>query len=150
MTRSRRKREEARAHAERGALRAGEAVTEAVARVARAGERRRTLLEHDAALQVEARSLAAAAGETAAAILDVPSVSVSGRSLPGAGFADIDEWGGRAHAALFVVRSALEAERQQIVDEANVLGAAVLREQLAGSNVSLVRQRLEAVLATTS
>ena len=97
--------------------------------------------------RAEAEGLAVAARETAAAILEVPSVSSSGRSRPGAGLAEIEDWGGRAHAALFVVRGGLEAERQLIVDEANVLAGTVLQEPLAGSSVALVRRRLESVLA---
>jgi hypothetical protein len=144
---SRRKGKEARAAAQLSVRRASEALAEAVARVGRAEQRSRSLVEQDAVLRAEAEGLAVAAHDTATAILGLPSVSGSGRSLPGVGIAEIEDWGGRAHAALFVVRGGLEAERQRVVDEANALGAAVLREELAGASVALVRRRLEAVLS---
>ncbi len=145
--RSKRKGKDARAAAELSALRAREAVTQAAARVGRAQERRRSLLEQDTVLHAEGEGLAVAAQDTAVAILEVPSVSDSGRCPPGSGLAEIEEWGGRAHAALFVVRGGLEAGRQRLVDEATALGAAVLREEVAGSSVAAVRRRLEAVLS---
>jgi hypothetical protein len=143
---SRRRSKDVKAEAERSMLRAREAVAEAVARVARAQQRRRALLEREAELGAETERLVETANATAAAIRDVPTVSESGREPPGAGLDGIAEWGGRAHAALFVVRGVLEAERQRIVDEASELGAAVLREQSAGASVASVRRRLEAVL----
>ena len=147
LQRSRRKSKEAIAEAERDVLRAREAVAESVARIDRALARRRALLEHEAVLRAEAEGLTVAARETAAAILEVPSVSSSGRSRPGAGLAEIEEWGGRAHAALFVVRGGLEAERERIVVEANVLAAAVLREPLGGIERRARAAAARAVLA---
>ena len=52
----------------------------------------------------------------------------------------------RATAEPDLVRSQLEGERDRLVREANELGGAVLGEQLAGSNIALVRRRLEEAL----
>ena len=143
---SRRRSKDVKAQAEQSVLRAREAMAEAVARVARAEQRRRALREREAELRAETARLLEAAHTTATAIRDVPTVSESGREPPGVGLHGAAEWGGRAHAALFVVRGVLEAERQRIVDEASELGAAVLREQSAGASVASVRRQLEAVL----
>ena len=116
---SRRRSKDVKAQAERSVLRAREAVAEAVARVARAEQRRRALREREAELRAETARLVEAAHTTATAIRDVPTVSESGREPPGVGLDGAAEWGGRAHAALFVVRGVLEAERQRIVDEAS-------------------------------
>ncbi|RDI75311.1 hypothetical protein Gocc_1109 [Gaiella occulta] len=73
-------------------------------------------------------------------------MSESGRADPGGSLPEVEEWGARAHAALFVVRDGLEAERERIVSEAAALASAVLGEQVAGASVALVRRRLEQVL----
>ena len=56
-------------------------------------------------------------------VSEVPRLSDSGRSAPGTSLAEIDEWGARAHAALFVVRGGLESEREKVVLEAHALAA---------------------------
>jgi hypothetical protein len=58
--------------------------------------------------------------------------------------AELEDWGGQVRSALFVARGTLEAERERVVVEANVLGASVLGEQLGASSVALVRRRIEA------
>ena len=73
----------------------------------------------------------------------LPRLSESGRKAPGTSLGEIEEWGSRAHSAIFVVRGGLEAERERIVHEATALAEAALGEQVAGSNVALVRRRLE-------
>ena len=70
-----------------------------------------------------------------------------GAPRPGTSLAEIDEWGARAHAALFVVRGGLESEREKVVVEAHALAEAALGEQTAGVSVALVRRRLEESLA---
>ena len=98
------------------------------------------------AAQAEAFALVRDASDVASRLQDVPRVSASGREAPGQDLAQLSEWGSRVHAALFVVRGQLEGERDRLVREANELGGAVLGEQLAGSNVTLVRRRLEEAL----
>jgi hypothetical protein len=75
-------------------------------------------------------------------------VSESGRAQPGAELSEIVEWGGRAHAALFVVRGGLAVERERIVREAGELGSVVLGEPVAGSSVGAVRRLIERALQT--
>ena len=67
--------------------------------------------------------------------------------MPGTSLDELEEWGARAHAALFVVVGGLEGERERIVLEANALAAAALGEQTGAASVALVRRRLEQSLA---
>jgi hypothetical protein len=142
--RSRRAGEAANADAERAVRRAAVAASDAAATVSRMRERLQALAGDETALQAEGAALVSEARDVARAIVDVPRLSDSGRTAPGGSLDEIEEWGARAHAALFVVSGGLENERERIVIEANTLGASVLGEQLAGSNVVLVRKRLEA------
>ena len=109
-------------------------------------DRLRALGSEEAALRAEAEGLAVEAAQVARAVAEVPRLSDSGRAVPGSSLAEIEEWGARAHAALFVVRGGLESERERVVQEANALAAAALGEQLAGASVALVRRRLEEAL----
>ena len=93
--------------------------------------------------------MAVEAQHVAREVAEVPRLSDSGRPAPGASLAEIDEWGARAHAALFVVRGGLESEREKIVLEAHALAAAALGEQSGGASVALVRRRLEESLAAS-
>ena len=85
--------------------------------------------------------------DLASAVAELPRLSDSGRTAPGDALDTIEEWGARAHAALFVVRGGLENERERIVLEASTMAAAALGEQVAGSSVTLVRKRLEESLS---
>lgn len=148
-TRSRRAGEEAVAQARREVTRARETLADAGARVVRIIARREAHVDSGRVLQAEAEGLVVAARDIAARIRRTPRVSESGREQPGTTLPELEEWGARVHAALFVVRGGLEGERERIVVEANTLGAAVLGEQLAGSSVALVRKRLEGHLQGT-
>ena len=106
-------------------------------------ERHEAVIGKGVALRAEAEALVAEAQEVAQRVFEVPRLSDSGRTEPGTSLSEIEEWGARAHAALFVVRGGLEREREQVVREANELAAAALGEQLAGASVALVRRRLE-------
>ena len=140
---SRRAGEDARAAAERAVRRAAVAAEDAAATVAAMRERLEALVRDEAALQAEGEGLAVEARHVAADVATAPRVSESGRAAPGSSPAELEEWGARAHAALFVVRGGLETERERIVLEANTLATAVLGEQVGGSSVALVRKRLE-------
>jgi chromosome segregation ATPase len=144
--RSRRAGEDAKAAADRAVRRAAVAAEDAATTVARMRERLEALVREEAALQAEGEGLAVEAGHVAAAVAELPRVSESGRSVPGSSLAEIEEWGARAHSALFVVRGGLENERERIVFEANALAAAALGDHAGGSSVALVRKRLEASL----
>lgn len=141
--RSRRTGQEARAAAERAVRRAEVVVTDAQATVARTSERLRALEGDGSALRAEGEGLVVEAREVARDVSALPCLSDSGRTVPGASLQAIEEWGARAHAALFVVNGSLENERDRVVLEANALAAAALGEQVAGASVALVRRRLE-------
>jgi chromosome segregation ATPase len=141
--RSRRAGEDVMVAAERAARRAAVAVEDAAATVAGMRDRLEGLVRVEAALQAEGEGLAVEARHAAAAVAELPRVSESGRSVPGASLVEVEEWGARAHAALFVVRGGLENERERIVFEANSLAAAALGDHAGGASVALVLKRLE-------
>lgn len=145
--RSRRVGEDARADAERAVRRAAVAAADAATTLARMQERLTVLAAEEAALLAERAALAFEAREVAQALADLPRLSGSGRTAPGASLEEIEAWGARAHAALFVVRGGLENERERIVAEANTLAATALGEQVGGASVALVRKRLEESLS---
>ncbi len=140
---SRRAGEDARAAAERAVRRTSVLVADAAEAVARQEERLRLVLSDQVALRAEAEGLAVEAQTVASDVAEVPRVSESGRTAPGTSLEEIEDWGSRAHAAIFVVRGGLETERERIVHEATALATAALGEQVAGANVALVRRRLE-------
>ena len=127
--------------------RATVAAADAADTVVRMRERVAALAGDEVALRAEADGLAVEAQQVAREVAEVPRLSDSGRAAPGTSLAEIDEWGARAHAALFVVRGGLESEREKVVLEAHALAAAALGEQTAGASVALVRRRLEESLA---
>ena len=141
--RSRRASEEARSAAERTLRRAKTTAEDAAAAVTRADARLTGVSEHEASLGAEAGRLEGEAREAAARVGEVPRVSDTGRMPPGSGLEGVEEWGARAHSALFVVRGGLENERERLVVEANGLAAAVLGDHAGGASVALVRERLE-------
>ena len=115
-----------------------------------AGHQLERLAALEAGLHAEQRALGAEgevlvlrAGEVATEIRDVPRVAEGARADPGASVEELEEWGARVRAALFVVHGTLEAERERIVAEANALGASVLGETLGATSVALVRRRIE-------
>jgi chromosome segregation ATPase len=147
VARSRRAGEETRSAAERAVRRAVVGAADAAATVARIRDRRGDLAGEEVGLRAEAEGLAVEARDVARAVADVPRLSHSGRAGPGGSLDEIEEWGARAHAGLFVVRDGLENERERIVLEANTLAAAALGDHAGGTSVALVRKRLEESLS---
>jgi len=140
---SKRAGEEIRLAAERGRRRAAVAVTDAADAVSRSEERLRQARSDEVALQAETEGLAVEARAVAQDVAELPRLSETGRAAPGTSLEQIDQWGARAHAAIFVVRGSLDAERDRLVHEANAMATAALGEQVAGASVALVRRRLE-------
>jgi hypothetical protein len=140
---SRRSSDDARVEAERALRRATVAAGDAATSAAKARERLEQLVRDEAALQAEGEALAVEARDVALTVSAVPRISESGRTAPGVSLGQIDEWGARAHAALFVVRGSLEGERERLVLEAHSLAAATFGDQGGGASVALVRRRLE-------
>jgi chromosome segregation ATPase len=95
----------------------------------------------------EARAEATALEERARALSEQvqahPRVSRQGAEPPRHGLDGTIAWASQARAALWVVRSGLDDERERVVREANELGASVLGEPLAATSVAAVRERLE-------
>jgi chromosome segregation ATPase len=125
----------------RDSLRAGERRVERAAGVRAEIERELSDAEASVpALEEEARALSARLAE-------VPRVSRAGLEAAAPGLDGIDEWASRVAAALLVVRSGLDTERERLIREANELAASVLGEQDVGTSVALVRARLERAVA---
>jgi chromosome segregation ATPase len=139
----RRSRTEELERARKEAATARDALGDARSRVERVEELATALRADEHALRGEERSLVEAAAALAGDLRQVSRIAEDARREPGATLADLDDWGGQARSALFVARGTLEAERERVVVEANVLGSSVLGEPLGASGVALVRRRLE-------
>jgi hypothetical protein len=143
---SRRSDERDLARAQRTAQDAREALADADRRILRVDAQRQELRDVERALAAEADGLAVDARDVAAAVDGAPRVPDAAKTRPGASLEELDDWGGRARAALFVARGTLESERERIVVEANALAASVLGEEVAGTSVALARRRIEDAL----
>jgi DNA repair protein SbcC/Rad50 len=143
VARSRRANEDKRAQAERTLAHAREVAADAATRVERLAGQQRRLLDEERAARGEISELVRGAGEAAAAVRALPSVSESGRTQPGEGLPELVAWADRVGAALLVVRSTIGAERERLQREAGELAAAALGEALYGTSISTLRRRLE-------
>ena len=126
---------------------AQDAVRDAAARVERIACTRATLVKSEGAARADVSNLVAQAQEIAGRLAELSRVSESGRALPEPTLDGLHAWATRVRAALVVVRGQLDVERDRLVREANELGSVVLGEQLAGSSVELVGQRVRTMLA---
>ena len=140
----RRRREDELDRARKEAATARDGLADALAARARIDERESALVEEERALVTEGAALAEAAERVAEGVRGVGRVTESAGRAPGTSLAELDDWGSRVRSALFVARGTLEAERERVVVEANVLATAVLGEELGAASVALVRRRLEA------
>lgn len=135
------------ADAKRDLGHAQDAVRDAAARVERIACTRATLVKSEGAARADVSNLVAQAQEIAGRLAELSRVSESGRTLPEPTLDGLHVWATRVRAALVVVRGQLDVERDRLVREANELGSVVLGEQLAGSSVELVGQRVRTMLA---
>jgi chromosome segregation ATPase len=124
--------------ARRALTRAEDSLAAGEARLGRVNAEADELEANALAAERELPELAARAAEVAGRLRSAPRVSEA--IEPGD---DLDDWGGRVRAALFVARTGLEREREEIVREVVELGTAALGEPVYGSTVAAVRQRLE-------
>ncbi len=129
--------------ARRALERAREAAALAEERVGRADAEVARLHREFEETQAELPRLERRARLVAELVGAVPRLSKEGAGEPSPGLDGAEEWSSRARAALLLVRSGLETERERVVREANELGASALGEPLAATSVSGVRQRLE-------
>ncbi len=142
--RRRKEDEVAQAHVEVADAR--DVLSDSASRVQRLRARTQEIREEERALRDEADALTAQARAVAGRMQASRLVMAAGKGDPGSSLDDLDAWGGRARAALFVTRGSLENERERIVLEASSLAASVLGEAPAGASVALVRRRLERAL----
>jgi hypothetical protein len=140
----RRRRDDELDRARKEAATSRDTLADALAVRGRIDERASGLVEDERALVAEGEALAKAAELVAEGVRDVGRVTESAGRAPGTSLAELDDWGSRVRSALFVVRGTLEAERERVVVEANVLGTSVLGEELGATSVAIVRRRLEA------
>ena len=129
--------------AHRELTRANEAVHDAKARRERAQTAVTALHDELSAAQAESEALVVAAWSLAARVRAAPRVADAGKVDPGASVTELDEWGARARAALFVAHSASTTERERVLLEANALGVSVLGDTAGTVSVALVRKHLE-------
>jgi len=144
---SRRRREDDLQRAAKEAATARDALADARTHVDRVAESLAQLEASERDVEREEAALAGRAEALATEIGSLPRVPESATRTPGPGLEALAEWASHARSSLFVARGVLEQERDRIVTEANVLGSAVLGEQLGGSSAALVRERLEARLS---
>ena len=140
----RRRRDDELDRARKEAATSRDTLADALAVRGRIDERASGLVEDERALVAEGEALAKAAELVAEGVRNVGRVTESAGRAPGTSLAELDDWGSRVRSALFVVRGTLEAERERVVVEANVLGTSVLGEELGATSVAIVRRRLEA------
>ena len=99
------------------------------------------------AAEEQAQELASRAAELAAVLGRRPRVAVERGVRPGAGPAEVAEWGTQVRAALLVARSQVAAERDAVVRQANELAANAVGEPLAAMSAAgaaeLLRRTLE-------
>jgi len=130
--------EERIAAAWRALTRSEDSVAAGEARLGRVTTEEADLEAEAEAAERERPELASRAADVARRLRTAPRISA--RVDPGD---DLVDWGSRARAALFLARTGLEREREQIIREAVELGTASLGEPLYGSTVAAVRRRLE-------
>jgi hypothetical protein len=94
-------------------------------------------------LRAEAVGLAPVAAQIAAELARAPRIAEGPGLEPGTSLAELEEWGLLVRSTVLVARGGLEADREQLVVEANALAAGVLGDQLGASSVAVVRRRLE-------
>jgi chromosome segregation ATPase len=102
-------------------------------------ELERALAEAEAetpALEEQARAVSAG-------LRAMAGISASGLEPPAPGLDGLEEWASRVSAALLVVGSGLETERERLVRQANEIAASVLGEPAHAGAVSRVRAELE-------
>ncbi len=114
---------------------------DASARRERADARLLELDELETALAARSEGLVVTANAITPRLQAAPRVADAGKGEPGQNVADLDEWGARARAALFVAHSTLASERERVLHEANGLAASVLGD-IGALSVALVKERL--------
>jgi chromosome segregation ATPase len=139
---SRRNRHDEHDQAQRDLTRAHDDVHDATARLERSRIRTAQLRDDETAQRAEGEGLVVAARALAERLRIAPRVTDAGKTEPGSGVAELDEWGARARAALFVAHSTFATDRERVLLEANALGVSVFGEDTGAVSVALIRRRL--------
>ena len=148
LAQAERSRDERRlASARRGLERAADSVSAGERRLERATGARAAVEREVAEARASIPALEDEAGRLSLRLAEIPRVSRTGLEPAGPGLDGIDEWASRVAAALLVVRSGLDTERERLIREANELAASVLGDEGLGTSVALVRARLERAVA---
>jgi hypothetical protein len=127
------------AAARRFEIRARDAAGIAARRAAEAAAAASELADREAAAEREVGLLEGRAAELAAALRARPRLAEAG-AAPDRGLDGLARWASGARAALLVARSALAAERDAVIRQANELGALVLGEPLTSSAAAVARR----------
>jgi chromosome segregation ATPase len=140
---ARRRKQDEVERAAREAATAAELLADAEARVERLWARADELRASEMRLRAEAVGLGSVAAQIAAELARAPRIADSPGLEPGTTLAELEQWGLVVRSTVLVARGALEADREQLVVEANALAARVLGDQLGASSVAVVRRQLE-------
>ena len=145
LERARAGRDEANVRAAERALRAtNDALSTSQLKMERASSATARLEAQAEAVAADAAAAERDAHELAGRLTRLARISREGAVDPRPGLAGVVAWASKARAALFVVRGALDGERERVVRQANELGASALGEPLYATSVTRVRERLEA------
>ena len=135
--------DEAVAAARRAAVRARDAAGMAERKLERALEAAEALERDVAEAERDVPDVEHRARELRERLAAIPRLSREALAPPPAGLDAVAGWAARARAGLFVVRGALESERERVVRQANELYASAVGEPSYAASVALVRERLE-------
>jgi hypothetical protein len=124
-------------------VRARDRLSVAERRMAEAESEVRDVEESSCSLEALAEELEADAKFLSHALRDRPRVAEDAGIEPAPGLDGLLEWADAAHAALFVARGQVSAERDAVVRQANELGSAALGEPLGAVGVMVVMRGVE-------
>jgi hypothetical protein len=136
------------AAARRFEIRARDAASTAARLASEARAAAASLEERAAGSEQEAAGLGEEARELAAALRERPGLATEAGLDLGAGLAGVSKWAAQARAALLVARTALAADRDAVIRQANELGSLVLGEPLGATAAAAVARRLERELGS--
>jgi len=143
LSRARRRKQDELERAKREASTARDLLDDTRAEVDRLGVRADALRASEHELHTEAATLPGMAKAIATELARAPRIADTPGLEPGTTLAELEQWGLLVRSTVLVARGALEADREQLVVEANALAASVLGDQLGASSVAVVRRQLE-------
>ncbi len=130
--------EERLAAARRFLVRARDASSVATKRVEASRANADAFEELLSAAALEVPEVETAAAEIARSLQGRPRVAEEASTVPVAGLPGVVEWATVARAALFVARTAVAAEREALIRQANELGSVILGRSLYAASPAMV------------